>query len=248
MDNYGEIFSKVYNERWTGFSRSIAPIIINKIKIAFPNTEPEDIKVLDLCCGTGQMAELLTKEGYDVTGIDISPFMLNHAKKNAPQARFILDDATRFKLDTPVHVVISLFDALNHLDGMGELNQCFSRTCKALKDDGMLLFDLNTRKGLSRWNGITIEDSSDFTLLNRGIFGPNMEKAYLKVTGFVPANDGYYERFEENFFNYVFEIDSVKELLFEKGFTTITLFAGSMLEREASDPESEGRIFFQARK
>ena len=41
--------------------------------------------ILDCSCGTGQMTIPLMKLGYNVTGSDINPKMLNQAKKNAAQ-------------------------------------------------------------------------------------------------------------------------------------------------------------------
>ena len=43
----------------------------------------EDGLVLDLGCGTGNMTELLAKEGYDMIGVDNSEDMLEIASENA---------------------------------------------------------------------------------------------------------------------------------------------------------------------
>lgn len=47
-------------------------------------------KVLDLGCGSGRDAELLTKNGYDYMGIDASRGMLKMARKRVPTAHFHL--------------------------------------------------------------------------------------------------------------------------------------------------------------
>lgn len=44
----------------------------------------EDGLMLDLGCGTGNMTELLAKEGYDMIGVDNSEDMLEIASENAP--------------------------------------------------------------------------------------------------------------------------------------------------------------------
>ncbi len=53
-------------------------------------------RVADLGCGTGTVSVLLAEHGYDVTGMDISPRMLAHARAKADAAghavRFTLGD------------------------------------------------------------------------------------------------------------------------------------------------------------
>jgi len=44
---------------------------------------PEGSHILDVGCGTGRHAIALAQNGYRVTGVDISPAMLNEARKSA---------------------------------------------------------------------------------------------------------------------------------------------------------------------
>ena len=48
---------------------------------------PAPARVADLGCGTGTLALLLTEEGYDVTGVDLSPEMVRRARAKAPGGR-----------------------------------------------------------------------------------------------------------------------------------------------------------------
>ncbi|MGI9158106.1 MAG: class I SAM-dependent methyltransferase, partial [Marmoricola sp.] len=56
-------------------------------------------RIADLGCGTGTLSVLLAEEGYDVTGLDVSPEMIARAKAKARAAevavRFQLGDANR---------------------------------------------------------------------------------------------------------------------------------------------------------
>lgn len=57
-------------------------------------------RVLDPGCGAGEHTILLTKLGYDVLGIDLSPSAIEHARRNAvdkgvPTARFEVGDTLR---------------------------------------------------------------------------------------------------------------------------------------------------------
>jgi ubiquinone/menaquinone biosynthesis C-methylase UbiE len=63
--------------------------------------------VLDVGCGTGSLSLLLAQRGYDVTAVDLSPNMVDHARRklavaNLP-ARFLVADAAN--IPPPAHDV-----------------------------------------------------------------------------------------------------------------------------------------------
>ena len=45
--------------------------------------------ILDLCCGTGDLAEIMQKFSSDITGVDFSENMLELARKRLPALNFI---------------------------------------------------------------------------------------------------------------------------------------------------------------
>lgn len=45
--------------------------------------------ILDLCCGAGQTTRYLVEKSDRVTGLDASPFAIQRAQKNVPQADYI---------------------------------------------------------------------------------------------------------------------------------------------------------------
>jgi len=64
-------------------SRQIPPFILDVVfdRLLKEDILPESGKVLDVGCGTGQLANHLAKRGYNLTGIDVSREMLNLAKQ-----------------------------------------------------------------------------------------------------------------------------------------------------------------------
>ncbi|NLM97824.1 MAG: class I SAM-dependent methyltransferase [Halanaerobiaceae bacterium] len=249
---YGDIFAKVYNKMWSGFALSVA----NKIIEYYKETEvyKNNKVILDLCCGTGQMAHEFLKEDFEVIGIDISSSMLNYAKENAKEfiknkrAVFIQADASSFSLDTEVGLVISTFDSLNHLESKKALKGCFESVFNSLARDGYFIFDLNTRYGLKRWNSININDSDDIFLINRGIFDEEKNRAVMRITGFVKEINGLFIRFDEVIYNYVYDLNEVKDMLNEIGWGEVYFANINDLSNKIDEPEREGRIFIIARK
>ena len=55
--------------------------ILSKIKESFPGKKPSEIRILDVGCGAGFFTVLLAKEGYNVTGIDLTAEMIEKAGK-----------------------------------------------------------------------------------------------------------------------------------------------------------------------
>lgn len=48
-----------------------------------------EMKLLDLCCGSGQATRYLVERSAHVTGLDASPLSIRRAKHNVPQAKFV---------------------------------------------------------------------------------------------------------------------------------------------------------------
>ena len=111
MQAYNQSFARVYDLRWTGFARQIAPLILDFYSTTAVGQKNKT--VLDLCCGTGQLALLFLEKGFRIVGIDLSKPMLFFAEGNARkyiesgQARFIQGDASDFSLDEKFGLVVS---------------------------------------------------------------------------------------------------------------------------------------------
>jgi SAM-dependent methyltransferase len=251
MQAYSKDFANVYNLRWSGFARQVAPLILD-----FYAATPiglENKIVLDLCCGTGHLAVHFLEKGYRVIGLDLSDHMLHYARENArpyiesSRAAFIQGDAGNFTLDERFGLVVSTFDSLNHLENEQVLRRCFQ--CVYAVSNGYFIFDLNTRRGLRRWNSIQVDDSDDEALIiNRGIYDGQSNKAWTKISGFLRLPDGFYERFDETAFNTVFEMAKVKEALLDVGWKNVYFARIQDLKMPLDEPEKEGRVFIVTSK
>lgn len=253
MAGYQQGFAHVYNQRWAGFARRVAPLILDYHQST--SDGPVGAHLLDLCCGTGQFALAALERGYTVTGIDLSPHMLTHAQANthsfmkSGRARFIRGDARSFILDRPADLIVCTFDALNHLESEADLTRTFRSVLAASADDGLFIFDLNTRHGLQQnWSGINVTDTEELALIQRGFLVPEQDRAYIKLTGFIRTDEGLYERFDEVLFNTAFGMTRVVELLRDVGWRQVHMARVEDLDRPLHDPEEEPRVYFVARR
>ncbi len=137
-------FAWVYNKHWGESFTHLALDVMEKLVLPYL---PAKARILDLCCGTGQLAQRLIAHGYQVTGLDGSGEMLRFARENAPAAEFIMDDARSFKVPAVYHAVVSTFDSLNHIMSLKELTSVFHNVYAALQEGGFFFFDLNMEEG-----------------------------------------------------------------------------------------------------
>lgn len=140
MTRYAEYdaFAWTYNRYWGRDAvQRFLPVLE---KLVLPHLPP-DAHVLDLCCGTGQLAQALAERGYQVTGIDGSEEMIRFARINAPNVDFIIEDARQFHLPGTYHAVISTYDSLNHVTSLEELTQVsrmWRHACKTVGSSSSL--------------------------------------------------------------------------------------------------------------
>lgn len=64
-------------------------------------------RILDLGCGTGQLAHAISLNGAEVTGIDKSPDMIAKAQATYPALAFAVKDAADFQFNQPFDAIFS---------------------------------------------------------------------------------------------------------------------------------------------
>lgn len=113
--------------------------------------------VLDLTCGTGSQVLWLTKNGYDVTGVDISSMMLKIAKNKAGQEKLnikFLEGDMRNLYVGKFDGVITIFNSIGHLTKL-DFEKAMRNINSNLKPGGLYIFDINNLDYLLKDNNIT---------------------------------------------------------------------------------------------
>jgi 2-polyprenyl-3-methyl-5-hydroxy-6-metoxy-1,4-benzoquinol methylase len=134
---------------WQKFFNAHAPVYMDNIftkntvkEVDFLLRElrlPTGSSILDMGCGTGRHSIELTKRGYKVTGVDLSPGMLSQAKTTAKEANvkveWVQSDATLFKSKKPKDAAICLcegaFGLLGSTDDPWEYDYAILRNINA---------------------------------------------------------------------------------------------------------------------
>lgn len=100
--------------------------------------------VVDLGCGTGILAEAVSKAGYDVLGIDLSPVMVEMARRRVPGGQFRCESLLTAELP-PSIAVAAVGECFNYrfdeTNSRAQLRSLFGRIHDTLVPGGVLLFD-----------------------------------------------------------------------------------------------------------
>lgn len=93
-------------------------------------------KILDYGCGGGWLSKLLVSEGYDVTGVDISDYLIENAQKCIPECEFHAVDCLNLPFEDEEFDMIIGIAILHHLDLHKGLTECK----RVAKKDATLFF------------------------------------------------------------------------------------------------------------
>lgn len=102
--------------------------------------------IMNYGCGTGRHDIELTKTGYQCTGIDLSPMMIDIARENADKENVAIDfsvaDIRDFKPKKQYDAVISLFHVMSYQNKNQDVMFAFQSARRALDKGGLFLFDV----------------------------------------------------------------------------------------------------------
>lgn len=107
-------------------------------------------RVLDLACGTGSVTQELVRRGYEVAGADLSEPMLAVARRRlGPGVPLWAQNMRDLLLPAPpFDACVSLFDSLNYLLTLSDLQSAYSAVRRHLNPGGSFVFDMNAIRAL----------------------------------------------------------------------------------------------------
>ncbi len=242
FDAYDPI-AGLYNRHWGYFADRIYPVLDRLVLRDLPS----GCAVLDLCCGTGQLAAVLSEKGYAVTGVDGSEGMIEIARRNAPCVEFLVQDARELSLYRHFAAVFSTFDSLNHVMSLDELEQVFRNVHAVLEAGSCFEFDLNMEEGyLQRWRGSFGIVEDDLVCVARSSKDEEERIGRMDLTVFESKGSSW-KRKDVALLQRWYSESDIRKRLRSAGFERIRTFASKdgVLE---SAPDTTGRMFVVARK
>lgn len=208
-------------------------------------------RVLDLACGTGRHSRELTRRGFEVVGVDISPELLEMAEREASEAgleiSFMQADLRELELSDEFDLVLSLNDgAVGYFETDEENRRTFEVVAQALRSGGGHLMQLpnvlHAEKNLPAKSWIVGESTLELSDHHW-----NAEDRYIEGST-VPIRFGeVFERYEEiPFRQRLYTVEELTEIYDSVGMRLANTFSGSGKPRRPKPNQFE--IFVEGRK
>lgn len=145
--NWYRTDSIVWGERYMKEKENILTQERNKkeTRIIVKNLPKNCKEVLDAPCGYGRISNSLATMGYKVTGIDISDYFINLAKKQTDQkglsVSYITGDILKKKVPGKFDGVLNIFTSLGYLENDKKNELFIKRLCQYVKSGGRLIIE-----------------------------------------------------------------------------------------------------------
>lgn len=235
---YDELMTDIPYDEYVEWVMQFAPIDTHKC-------------LLDIGCGTGVLAAMFARAGYDVAGVDLSEDMLAVAHErfdamglSIPLYAMPMEELEGFH---NIDVVVIPIDSLNYVRDTAAVEQTLARIYDALRDGGQLLFDVHSTFKTDDifLDGPFTYDDGDITYVWHTEPTDEPHAVASQITFFVRTASNTFERFDEEHYQRTYDVSQYVAWLQQIGYRDIVVTAD--WSNEAPDDDSE-RIFIRAVK
>jgi SAM-dependent methyltransferase len=146
--NWFEIWfsNKFYLELYKHRDDKDAQNLINLIQRTI--NLPPGSKILDVCCGAGRHSLEFARRGFNVTGFDLSDYLIKQAKellsktkeKNL-KVKFLIKDMRNFNFNKSFDIAVNIFTSFGYFDTDDENFSLFHNVSDSLNKNGYFVFD-----------------------------------------------------------------------------------------------------------
>ncbi|HWJ77500.1 MAG TPA: class I SAM-dependent methyltransferase [Niallia sp.] len=210
--------------------------------------------LLDLACGTGELAIKLSKAGFKVTGVDLSEDMLSVAQaktEDAHESIFYLEQDMSTLEGLPIFDIICICcDSLNYLQTEDEVISTFNGVYEYLDESGIFIFDVHSLYKMNHLflNQTYAVNDEELSLIWQCYEGEYPNSVEHDLSFFqLDENTGLYTRYDEVHFQRTYSISQYREWLEQAGFS-IEAVTADFTEEPVNEREQAERIFFICRK
>lgn len=215
---------------------------------AFLNRRVPEKTLLDLGCGTGDLARSFAREGWKTVGVDRDLELVKTARALARRSgargnvSFFAGDFRKKLPPGSFGAVCATYYVFNQVETPADLSRVFQKVHSCLLPGGFFCFDLHTRKGLEGWRGEELFEEENWRVRLRWRF--TFPHATLTVCGF------HRRRFFRKRIAQVYhDPQKTAEALKDAGFRFQGFFAPKNFRKfPGTSWDKQNRVFLAARK
>jgi SAM-dependent methyltransferase len=183
--------------------------------------------LLDLCCGPGRHAVEFAQRGFQVTGVDRSPFLLEKAREHASTSlagaaiEWVKEDMRSFVRPATFDLACNLFTSFGYFKDEQDDLRVLRNIHQSLNETGVLIIEALGKERLARtWQGAICTELSNGALL---VQRPQLHDDCCRVhSEWILIKDGHTRSF--NFEHTVYSGRELKDRLLSCGFQEVQLF------------------------
>ncbi len=210
-DWFGQDYLEVYPHRDEQEARQQVDFVEQTLPV---NTSRQ---ILDLGCGSGRHANEMSSRGYSVTGLDLSPTLLELAKQKSTDAsnRFVMADMRRLPFCRVFDVVVSFFTTFGYFDSDAENIKTLLSIESVLRPGGVFMQDyVNKSHVIDNLVPRDERQQGDFEVLQERNYDQKTQRVEKKIT--LRRNGNTREYFESV---RLYSLGEMQELLTKAGLT-----------------------------
>ncbi|RPF55566.1 class I SAM-dependent DNA methyltransferase [Aquisalibacillus elongatus] len=209
--------------------------------------------ILEIGCGTGEIAIQLAEKGYQVTAFDQSKDMIEVAEQKLnnqeESCQFDVRDARYFSYEQTFDTLISYCDVLNYITDVNDVELVLKNAYQHLRPGGLFVFDVHSQSYVN-W----LIDEEIFSEIRDDISyvwmcEPLEHEGGIRhdLTFFVKQSDGLYKRLDEEHVQQTHSVKTYQDLLQNAGFRHVNVYQDFTLD-QLVDEEQANRLFFVCEK
>ncbi len=188
-------------------------------------TVVESGHVLDLCCGPARHSVEFARQGFTVTGVDRTPYLLErartHADREGVDIEFVREDMRDFCRPGAFHLAVNMFTSFGYFDSPEEELRVLRNVYDSLRPGGVFLMELLGKEYLAaHYVNSRCVDFADGTLLvQRAKVRDDWTRCFCEWT-IVQAGRARTHKFD----HFIYSGRELKDLLVRGGFLDVRLF------------------------
>jgi SAM-dependent methyltransferase len=145
---FGPSYLALYDETL----RARTPVEIDRLEALLQLRPP--LRILDLPCGQGRHTIELARRGYEVTGVDLSPFMMEVASERAKaagvKARWLTGDMRTPIAGSRFDLVLNLFTSFGYFADEADDRRVVETAASMLQPGGRFLLEVINGERMAR--------------------------------------------------------------------------------------------------